>query len=615
MFAFLDRFTLSTKIFGLVGFLLTGVILMGGTTVVQLGGIGEELEGIAERDVPLTTLLTNVTLHQLEQTILLERGARLGESLAGAHSKAVEEEFATIHKHFTELSHQVDKEIVLGEEMLAKFIVEANTAEARTEFEHVLSVLKKVEHEHKVFEQQSEQLLSMLENGEITGLDQAAHTIEAQADQIDHELGEILKEVEAFTAAAVNTATAHELAALWSAVILGLVTLVVGGGVAYLVTQRIVSSVNDLTQATQSLADGDLQTDVPDFPDNTEVGKMSASVEVFRQNLIEAEQLREEQEKIKAAESERRRKDREEKAAEEARKAEELRQQQQEAEERAAHLSKICSDFETSVHEILASLAAGATELEQTAGTMNENAAMTQEQAGLGASASTQASANVQTVASAAEELSASIAEIARQVTDSSAIANSGAGDAEAANQKVRTLAESANSIGEVIDLISDIANQTNLLSLNATIEAARAGDAGKGFAVVASEVKNLAGQTERATEDIRTQIEAIQSRTEDAVQAIETITDVIGKINETSGSIASAVEEQGAATQDIAQSVEEAALGTTQVSSSIEEVSQAATQTGAAASQVLSTSNELAQRSNQLQKHVEDFLSKLQAA
>lgn len=615
MFAFLDKFTLSTKIFGLVGFLLTGIVLMGGTTMVQLGSIGEELEGIAERDVPLTTLLTNVTLHQLEQTILLERGIRLGESLAGAHSTAAEEEFASVHEHYTELSHKVDEELKLGAEMLAEFIKEANTEEARAEFKHVLEVLTKVEHEHHIFEQQSEQLLSMLENGEIEGLEQAAHSIEAQADQIDHELEEILQEVEAFTAKAVNTATAHEITALWSSMILAIVTLALGGSVAFIVTKRIVSSVNGLTEATQSLADGDLQTDVPNYPDNTEVGRMSASVEVFRTNLIEAEELREEQEKAKARESERRQKDREEKAAEEARKAEEALQQQQEAEERAANLSKICSDFETSVEEILTTLAAGATELEQTAQTMNQNAEMTQEQAGIGASASTEASANVQTVASAAEELSASITEISRQVTDSSAIANSGANDAEVANDKVKTLAESAQSIGEVIDLISDIANQTNLLSLNATIEAARAGDAGKGFAVVASEVKNLAGQTEKATEDIRTQIEAIQNRTEDAVQAIETITEVIGKINETSGSIASAVEEQGAATQDIAQSVEEAALGTTQVSSSIEEVSQAATQTGAAANEVLTTSSELAQRSNQLQKHVEDFLSKLQAA
>lgn len=594
---------------------MTGIVLMGGSTVVQLGSIGEELEGIAERDVPLTRLLTKITLHQLEQTILIERGARLGESLADDPSQSVTDEFASIRGQFSELTHQVNERVQQGETMLAGFIEAVESEESRAEFSHVLDVLKTVNHEHQLFEQQSEQLLTLLGNGEIAGLEEAANTIESRADNIDQKLKEVLKEVETFTATAIENAAAHEAAALSVALVLAIVSLILGGGVAYVVTKRTVSSVNELTAATQALAGGDLRTAVPSFPGNTEVGKMSESVEVFRQNLIEAERLRSEQEKHKAAEAERDRRAREEQAAEETRQIEAARKQQQEAEKRATYLNQICGDFESSVKEVLAALASGAAELEQTAGMMSQTAEMTQDQAGTGAAASTQAAANVQTVASAAEELSASITEISRQVAESSEIANTGAGDAQAANEKIKTLAESASSIGEVVGLISDIASQTNLLSLNATIEAARAGEAGKGFAVVASEVKNLAGQTEKATEDIRTQIEAIQSRTEDAVDAIDVITTVIGKINETSGSIASAVEQQGAATQNIAQSVEEAAAGTSQVTNSIDEVSQAATQTGAAANQVLATSNALSQRSNELQREVEDFLSKLQAA
>lgn len=405
--------------------------------------------------------------------------------------------------------------------------------------------------------------------------------------------------------------TASSLALLIGSV----VSLLIAVGAGYLLTLGIANQIKKMTDVMGRLAAGEKDVDIPGTEQTDEVGQMAQALEVFKENAVEAERLREEQEQAKTDEAERDRQAQEEKAAEEARKAEEARTQQEETEKRMADLNEICSVFETKAQELLAAVASGATELDQTARAMSDNAEMTQEQAAQGASASTQASANVQTVASATEELSSSISEIARQVTDSSEIANKGAEDAASANEKIRTLAESAATIGDVIDLISDIANQTNLLSLNATIEAARAGDAGKGFAVVASEVKNLAGQTEKATEDIRTQIEAIQSRTEDAVEAIDVITGVIGQINDTSASIASAVEEQGAATQDIARSVEEAAAGTNQVSSNIDEVSQAATQTGAAANQVLATSTDLSQRSSQLQKEVEDFLSKLKAA
>ena len=193
----------------------------------------------------------------------------------------------------------------------------------------------------------------------------------------------------------------------------------------------------------------------------------------------------------------------------------------------------------------------------------------------------------MQTVASAAEELSASIDEIGRQVHQSSEISLSAVRQAERTNQKVQSLAEAVGRIGEVVNLITDIAEQTNLLALNATIEAARAGDAGKGFAVVASEVKNLANQTARATEEISAQIAGVQDSTQDAVGAIDAITKTIGEINEIASTIAAAVEQQSAATQEIARNVEQAAAGTQEVSTNIGTVTEAANDTGSAATQI----------------------------
>jgi methyl-accepting chemotaxis protein len=202
--------------------------------------------------------------------------------------------------------------------------------------------------------------------------------------------------------------------------------------------------------------------------------------------------------------------------------------------------------------------------------------------------ASQQTTQNVETVAAASEELSSSIQEINNQVSESTKIVASAVAEADQANAKVIGLAEAAKKIGVVAELISDIAGQTNLLALNATIEAARAGDAGKGFAVVASEVKSLAVQTSKATEEIGLQIRAIQDATDGTVEAIGAIGGVIHRVSEISTAIATAVEEQGAATKEISRSVQQAAQGTNEVSSNMSGVSGAVQTAGNAAGLVL---------------------------
>jgi methyl-accepting chemotaxis protein len=292
---------------------------------------------------------------------------------------------------------------------------------------------------------------------------------------------------------------------------------------------------------------------------------------------------------------------------------EEVRQQAARARQ-AELLETAVSEFSSDADAVIKTLSAASTELEATAQSLTSTADETSAQAQSVASAAEQASSNVQTVATASDELGASIGEIGRQVTQSAQIAGNAVEEARKTNETVQGLAEAAQRIGEVVILINDIAGQTNLLALNATIEAARAGEAGKGFAVVAQEVKNLANQTAKATEEISSQITAIQEETTDAVGAIQRIQQVIAEINDISTTIASAVEEQGVATQEIGRNVQETASGTQQVTENIVSVSQAARDTGAASTQVLSSSQDLARQTEDLRSRIDRFAEKVRA-
>ncbi|MBI3451891.1 MAG: Tar ligand binding domain-containing protein [Rhodospirillales bacterium] len=286
-----------------------------------------------------------------------------------------------------------------------------------------------------------------------------------------------------------------------------------------------------------------------------------------------------------------------------------------EKEQRAQEIETLTRDFDGKITGMLQTVTAATTELQSAAGRMTSTADEANRQATSVAAATEQTSNNIQTVASASEQLSSSIAEIGRQVAESSQITRQAVEEANRTNASVHGLAEAAQKIGDVVKLINDIAGQTNLLALNATIEAARAGEAGKGFAVVASEVKSLANQTAKATEDIAAQIGAIQGATTDSVTAIRGIAGTIGRINEIATTIASAVEEQGAATQEIARNVQQAAKGTGEISSTIGGVTKAASETGSVASHVLSAAGDLSHQSSVLRTEVDRFLALVKAS
>jgi methyl-accepting chemotaxis protein len=374
--------------------------------------------------------------------------------------------------------------------------------------------------------------------------------------------------------------------ALSRGIMIGVALLLIGG-MFLMLSRSIVNPINAMTMAMRKIAQGDTATSIPALGRGDEVGAMAQSVKVFRDNMIEAERLRGEQDVLKS----------------------------QADSERKLLLARMADEFERGVRASLDSLSGAASEMQATSRGMSSTAIEASQQATSVAAVAEQASVNVQTVAAATEELSSSVSEIGRQVTQSTEIAGQAVAEANRTNVTVQGLSAAAQKIGDVVKLISDIASQTNLLALNATIEAARAGEAGRGFAVVANEVKSLASQTAKATDEISAQVGAMQGATTEAVQAIEGIGRTIGSINEITSAISAAVEEQGAATQEIARNVQEAALGTGQVSSNIAAVNSAAEKTGSASSGVLASAEQLSKQAATLRADVDRFLANIRAA
>ncbi|EHR01671.1 methyl-accepting chemotaxis protein [Bradyrhizobium sp. WSM471] len=373
---------------------------------------------------------------------------------------------------------------------------------------------------------------------------------------------------------------------LWMAVAFG-VTVVVLAAVGFLLGRSISKALAGMVGAMTRLARGELSISVPGIGRRDEIGEMAGAVEVFRTNMAEAERLRTEQ--IEA----------------------DARGRQQ----RKADMHRLADNFEGAVGEIIDTVSSAATELEASSNTLTQAAERGNGLATVVAAASEEASANVQSVSSASEEMTSSISEISRQVQESARVADVAVEQAQRTNARVAELTKAASRIGDVVELINTIASQTNLLALNATIEAARAGEAGKGFAVVATEVKALAEQTAKATGEISQHIGAIQTATQDSVGAIKEIGDTIARMSEISSTIAAAVEEQGAATQEISRNIQHAANGTSEVSANIGHVQRGAGETGAASAQVHSAAQSLSQESNRLKSEVARFLESVRAA
>jgi methyl-accepting chemotaxis protein len=366
-------------------------------------------------------------------------------------------------------------------------------------------------------------------------------------------------------------------------VLTGLICL----GIGLMLVTTVARPVARMAEAMGVLAKGHTELTIPNVGERNEIGAMAGAVDIFRLGMIRNRAL--EAETVEARE-------------------------RAEVERKQTMLS-LADQFENAVGGIVEMVSSAATEMQATASQLTSSAQESAAQATSVSAAAEEAGTNVTSVAGAAEELGASVEEIARQVDHSLVKARGAVAEADQTAAIVGELSVAATHISGIVEMISGIAAQTNLLALNATIESARAGEAGKGFAVVASEVKALATQTGKATAEINAQVASIQATTRQAVAAIEGITGTIRDINDSSATIAAAVEQQGAATREIVQAVTQASMGTAEVTSNITGVARMAEETGAGASQVLSASSELASQAEHLRGQVGSFLAQVRAA
>ena len=361
-----------------------------------------------------------------------------------------------------------------------------------------------------------------------------------------------------------------------------------GGALALLLGKGISRPMTTMCKAMHELAGGNFDVVLPGLGRKDELGEMASAVEEFKMQAIAK------------AERDAAAQDAQNKASSAARRTE---------------LIRFADDFEAAVGAIVSNVSASAVQLETAAGTLTRTAETTQSLSSQVAGASEEASNNMQSVAAATEELSASVDEIGRRVRESNEIAEAAVRQAEQTDGRIGKLSRAAQEIGDVVKLITAIAEQTNLLALNATIEAARAGEAGRGFAVVASEVKSLASQTAKATDEISSHISGMQGATQESVAAIKEIGGTIGQISTIASTIASAVEQQSSATQQIARSVQTVAQGTHEAAASIMEVNRGATETGSASEEVLNSAKILSTESARLREELDRFMANIRAA
>jgi methyl-accepting chemotaxis protein len=374
---------------------------------------------------------------------------------------------------------------------------------------------------------------------------------------------------------------------LWQFVGFAGALMLIASLLVYFVARSISRPVALITERMDELAGGNLAIEVPLLDDKHEMGRLARALDVFRSSMSETERMRRDQQ---------------------------LAEARAEAQKRAT-VTGLADRLEAKVKGIVNELSSAATTMHGSAEIMSGTAEQTSRQTVTVAAASEQASSRVNTMAAATEEMGSSIAEIARQVSHSKNIASAAVQASTRTATTMQGLSEAAQKIGDVLQLIQNIASQTNLLALNATIEAARAGEAGRGFAVVASEVKNLATQTAKATEEISSQISSIQGATREAVESIKGIDETIARIDEITSAIAAAVEEQDKTTQEITRNTHEVAQGTRDVSVNIGGIKQAVGETGAAAANVLQLAKALGHTADTLRGEVEGFLVEIRAA
>ena len=566
---FLGRFRVLTKILVIVAMLSA---LMGGGSFIAIRALS--LQNYNAERMALAAKRSLLAARANQSLIAMNRAEYRSaldpsDSNRVAARKVIDEQLGALHQRLDEVKKTADTQV-------QALLPEVQTALAayETSLKTTMSAIESASSE-KITASAQSLLAAVMKSRAIA--DDLQAKVKKVADRLDARVDEFEKQ------------TADEYASTSETLIIGsVVGVLVGMILGFLVGQYgIAQPIRSMVALLQQLAAGDYKADVHSLERRDEVGDVAKTALVFKENGLAKIRMEEEQKEAEA----------------------------RQAAQRRADMLKLADGFESAVGEIIEVVSSASTELEASATSLTTTAERSQQMATTVAAASEEAATNVQSVAAATEELSSSVTEISRQVQDSAGKASMAVTQARTTTSRVGDLSKAAARIGDVVELINTIAGQTNLLALNATIEAARAGSAGRGFAVVASEVKALAEQTAKATGEIGAQISGIQTATRESVDAIKEISVSIEYLSEISSTIASAVEEQGAATQEISRNVQQAAQGTQEVSANVVEVQRGATETGTASSQVLSAAQSLSRESNRLRFEVGKFLDTVRAA
>jgi len=582
--SFIHSMKIGTKIFGLVGFLLLMLGVTSTFSIWQMNKFGVGIENVANRNLPLTEIMSKIIVSQLRQMSAIERAFRFADTIGENPQAKIE--FDKSYEEVKTLGETAESKFKEVNNLLSEILQNETNAQAREKFELILNSFKKLDTSYDIFFKKTSDLFKLVNNGGSKQAPAKILKIEEIAENMELQIEKILFEVEKLTSNTVTKTVDDEKFAIKLMMVLAVLALIVGTIISYLlVTKSITRPLNEIVNGLDALNNNDMTVDVTVY-NNDEIGNVAMAYATFRDNMIRTKHLEEENEAKKKVDA-----------------------------DRQAVMTEATKNFVADIGEIVTTVSSASTELSTTAQTMTQIAEETTSKSATVSNAATQASSNVQTVAAATQEMTASISNINVQINSASEIAKQAVIDVADTSEQMNSLAQTAHNIGDVVSLISDIAEQTNLLALNATIESARAGDAGKGFAVVASEVKSLASETAKATEGISKLIQEVQSKTESAVASIAGIGQVIQQIDSFSSEIASAMGEQGVATQEIARSIEETAAGTDLVSSNIAGVTEASQEAAAASDQVSTAAEQLSKNSEILKMSVDSFVDQIKVA
>ncbi|WP_029065779.1 methyl-accepting chemotaxis protein [Labrenzia sp. DG1229] len=542
------RFSVAAKVLTIVLVLSLVIVAQSVFSVTQLNKIGKELETIAESDIPLTEVLSRITSHQLEQSVLFERILRLNGLVAGD----LELQRKAAQKKFKEYAALVDEEILEGERIAEEALKHAYDQKTLDEIQHVLDALKKIEIEHKSYDLHAEQIISYVDSNETEKALDLLHEVEQEEANLNNELVALLHEIETFTLEATLAAEQHEKETVRILIVVAIVSTLLGILISATIARLTVTRpLRRVAGALHQLADNDLSATVA-VKGNDEIADLAEAFETFKDKLILMRKL-----ETDRKDSER----------------ENIRQ-------RRETLSLMATEVRDKTDQGISTIANSADAVEVQSNGMR--------------SALERASSRIDGLLSQAKEthqrsieagelsegLLSAISEVAEKTEKTNELTTEAVTLSSSSHETIGELATAAENIGQFVSVISDIAEKTNLLALNATIEAARAGDAGRGFAVVAAEVKELAEQTNRSTEQISEQVVTIQSKTGAAVSSIDQIIESIGRLSEMAASVASATEEQRVTTENFGQIVNESGQAVGGITDGMSEVSQIAQET-----------------------------------